>query len=175
MTVAVCDSGPLTHLWQIRLATLFGTFDALHLPEQVADEVRRHVPLDRLQAIAGCKIEVHPVEEAAIVGLRRRFWGQGILLQAADLAVLVLAQKLRPPLVLTDDLSLRKSVESVGLTPMGSVGILLRGYKHGLLNANTLDAAIDDLFVHSTLYLSPSFKAYVRRLIADILEKGETQ
>jgi hypothetical protein len=36
MTTAVCDSGPLTHLWQIGQWQAFGTFDAIHMSKLAA-------------------------------------------------------------------------------------------------------------------------------------------
>ena len=61
MTVAVCDSGPLTHLWQIDAWYLFRTFDALHLAVQVVSEIEGHVDLPQLAPLSGCVGEQHLV------------------------------------------------------------------------------------------------------------------
>ena len=110
MTCAVCDSGPLTHLWQIGLWPALGTFQTLHIAEQVAHEVREHVALDRLEELAGCALHVHAVSEQEIRSAQSTLPPE-VELQPADLATLALTQRLAPDLVLTDDLSLRRVVE----------------------------------------------------------------
>ena len=143
----------------------FRTFDAIHVPEQVAREVARHVSLAQLTVVTGRDVSVDAVSEQEIAAARRTV--PAILtLHEADLATLALARRQAPDLVLTDDLATCQAVEAQGQTPMGSVGVLLRGFKAGLLDAVALDQAIESIFVHSSLYLSPNFKSYVRRLIA---------
>jgi predicted nucleic acid-binding protein len=161
----VTDSGPLTHLWQIGQWRTFRTFDTIHAPVQVSEEVAGHVPLMQMAVLAGRDVSVDEVAEHEIAVVRQAF-SASLTLHEADLAALALARRLAPDLVLTDDLATRQAVEVQGQIPMGSVGILLRAYKAGLLDAAALDQAIDGLFVHSTLYLSSNFKSYVRRLIA---------
>ncbi|GIV80187.1 MAG: hypothetical protein KatS3mg050_4581 [Litorilinea sp.] len=172
MTSAVCDSGPLTHLWQIKMWPVFGTFETLHVAEQVSLEVSGHLDLDRMTDLASCALHIHAVSEQE-VELTQRTFPLEVVLQYPDWATLTLARRLTPDLVLTDDLDLRRALEAQGQVPMGSVGLLLRAYKAGLLNTDALNRAIDALFVHSTLYLSPVFKSYVRRLIAKAIGKDE--
>ncbi len=166
MKVVVCDTGPLTHLWQIDLWSAFSPFHTIHLSGQVAREVEQHVVLKQLEQ-AHCTINIHTVEHTRIKAKQPIFPDLAI----ADLSVLILAEDLSPGLVLTDDLPLRRALESQKHKPMGSVGLLLYAYKVGLLSCESLETTIDRLFVHSTLYLSPQFKSYVRNLIDDEIQK----
>jgi predicted nucleic acid-binding protein len=164
MTAVVRDSGPFTHLWQIDQWQAFRTFEAMHVPAQVAREVARHVPLAEMPTYTGRDVIVDEVSEQEIMGVRQASPG-GLTLHEADLATLALARRQSPDLVLTDDLATRQAVEAQGQMPMGSVGVLLRAYKAGILDA----VALEGLFVHSTRYLSPNFQTYVRRLIAEMI------
>lgn len=165
MRSVVCDTGPLTHLWQIDLWAAFRAFDTIHLPEQVVKEVEQHVGLKQLRKSEACTLQIHPVSQPQIESVRRSTRSSSFMLQVTDLAVLVLSKILKPDFTLTDDLTLRRALEEQGQTPMGSVGLLLYAYKSNLLSQQQLDQSIDRLFVQSTLYLSPQFKSYVRKLI----------
>ena len=116
MTSAVCDSGPLTHLWQIGLWSVFGTFWAFHIAAQVAREVHEHVVLDRMKEFAGCASHIHTVSEQEIESTQSAFPSE-IKLQHPDWATLALARRLAPDLVLTDDLDLRRAIETDGQVP----------------------------------------------------------
>lgn len=50
---AVCDSGPLTHLWQIELWPVFGTFERIFIAEQVQEEVSSFVDLQHFGSLCG--------------------------------------------------------------------------------------------------------------------------
>ncbi len=165
MMSVVCDTGPLTHLWQIDLWAAFSAFDTIYLPDLVVREVEQHTELEQLSTIAECRLEICSVSQAKIESIRQSTLPLSLTLQVTDLAILALSHEISPDFVLTDDLTLRRALEGQGHTPMGSVGLLLYAYKTGLLNQEQLDQAIDRLFVQSTLYLSPQFKSYVRKLI----------
>jgi predicted nucleic acid-binding protein len=171
--IVVCDSGPLIHLWEIGLWSSFGTFETVHVPQQVVEEVQHYVELEEFERLSGCPLYRHPVTVEQLAATRATVT-RSESLQLADIATLALADAIQPTLALTDDLALRQALEAHGHQPMGTVGIILRGYKHNLVERGALDGLVDKLFVQSTLYLSANFKNYVRKLVTEALEeKGD--
>lgn len=164
MMCAVCNSGPLTHLWQIGLWPAFQAFSAIYVPERVIQEVETHVPLAEFTNIAMRHIHKEAIAKDELADCRAALTKERFLSET-DVAVVALAQRLRPDLTLTDDLTLRRALEKCELQVMGSVGLVVHAYKIGLLTDPTLDDAIELLFSQSSLYLSPQFKSYVRKMI----------
>lgn len=71
--------------------------------------------------------------------------------------------RIRP--ILTDDMELRKALESRGHEAVGSIGVAVRAYKVGKLTREGLEDLIDDLFSRSSLHLSKGFRQFVRDML----------
>ena len=160
----ISDTGPLLHLHEIGRLACLDVFDHLILPNLVLEELDRYrVHLQDLVIPTLAISEIHVPQskwrEALPSSERQR-------IQSADAQVFFLAQDRQFDLpVLTDDLALRRLVESRGGLVVGSIGVLIRAYKHDLLDHRGLSLAIDALFSHSTLHISAGFKVYVTKLI----------
>jgi predicted nucleic acid-binding protein len=118
-------------------------------------------------AKAGIEINVVPVAES--------IWKEILLIpdlsriQPADAQVFAVARdRSFQVIALTDDLALRKLLEREGATVVGSIGLLIRGYRDGRLTRDALDKCIDDLLGKSTLHLSRAFRSYVRQLVEEL-------
>ena len=164
---ALCDTGPLLHLHEIDCLDTLAVFDQLTLAPLVVAELERYgIDLQRIEA-AGVPITVAATPDAGDPVLLRAS-GQP-LIQPADAQVLSLAESAQFQVpVLTDDLTLRRIVETRGATVTGSVGIVVRAYSTGRLSRGDLMAGVDALFERSTLHLSPAFRAFIRQLLAEL-------
>jgi hypothetical protein len=137
------------------------------MPALVAGELRRRDIEPNEMRIAGLTVHIQDamVDDASlgIVHPLRAY------LQPADVEVfqLALADGFRVP-VLTDDLTLRRTLEAHGAITVGSIGILLRAFAGGLMDRNELDESVDALFTRSTLHLSIGFRRYIQRLLQDL-------
>ena len=145
MMRVVCNSGPLTHLWQIELWPAFQAFSAIYVPDLVIQEVETHVPLAEFTNIAMRHIQREAIAEDELAACRASLTEERFLSET-DVAVVALAQRLRPDFTLTDDLTLRRAIEKCELQFMGSVGLVMYAYKIGLLTDSRLDDAIEGYF-----------------------------
>lgn len=158
--IAVSNTGPVRHLFEIGQVQTLTLFSDIYFPKQVKDELTAQGMWGSLERAAGRCMHVEYVSDADVDALLTTF--TSFKLHRADASV---AKRLKPSAVLTDDLNLRKALESLGLTAVGSVGILIRCFKLGRFGKSELEAMLDTLFTGSTLYLSKAFKARVKAMI----------
>ena len=164
MTSAIADAGPVLHLHEIDQIDCLKVFDHLSIPDLVAQELR------------GLQLDLSHVNiSIAITTIQSAEWNPVIgevgkpIIHPADAQIFALARsrQFQEP-VLTDDLALRRHLESAGATVVGTVGILVRGYSSGRLTRTDLDNAVELLFTVSTLHTSRAFKTYVQTLLSGL-------
>lgn len=159
LETAVSDTGPVLHLGEIDKIAELKQFDKVAVSDIVKAELRRHNIFDSVETILGNTLEVHKVKLSEITAQHNAL--SGYMLHRADLSVAALASRLTPDIVLTDDLELRKALESQGSTVVGSIGVLFRSFYNGPLSKDELRAILDQLFDDSTLYLSKGLKVHI--------------
>ena len=167
MSEAIADTGPILHLHEIDQLKALTIFSRLTIPDLVAEELRNFEIDPRRLEIAGVMTSVVVVEKDKWETANTET-GQTAI-QPADAQVFILAQSNQfRPLVLTDDLALRRRLEDKNTTVVGSIGILVRAYTTELLERSELVNAVEALCTNSTLYMSSPFQAFVRHLITNL-------
>jgi len=132
---------------------------AIAISSQVRAELRRHLVRDKFSQLFDGIIRVERVTLPEIAQQRDRLQGFG--LHKADLSTAVLVERLKPNVVLTDDLQLRKALETQGHRVVGSVGVVVRAFTFGIVTRAELHTAIDELLDGSSLYASKAFRKHV--------------
>jgi len=145
---AVADTGPLIHLAEIGCLPLLTIFEELHIPEGVwleADRpatIRKELTFSKRHILEIGEITSFTVDH----GLER--------LQAGERESLLLCSKLRVPVLLTDDLAVRRAAKAIGLTPVGSLGIVARAYYMGRIAREAAEKYLQDLYTVSSLFVT---------------------
>jgi len=162
---AVADTGPVLHLQEIGKLETLALFSPLILSTFVAAELEaRGVVAARLRE-ATIDIIVAQVNESEWMEILEL----GPQIQPADAQVFALVRARRyQVLALTDDLTLRRLLESHGAQVTGTVGVLVRAYSSRRLSRSELEGAIEALFDDSSLFISRAFRLYVKKLLADL-------
>ena len=137
----------------------------IHISRQVADEIARRGFSDRAALALADRLAVNPVSDEELTAQQETL--HAFRPHQADLSVAVLAARLQPTVVLTDDLDLRKGLEFQGHNVVGSIGILVRGRQMGQVSPEDFQGSLEHILDGSSLYLSRFFRSYVRELMRD--------
>ena len=145
---AVADAGPLIHLYEVGYTHLLTLFDALHIPDAVwAESVGegRIPPLDLDNVQCHALVDRH-VDQFVHTHLLNN-------LHAGERESLFLCHQLDIDL-LTDDLAARKAAKQLKVRPVGSLGIVVRGYREGLLTHSEAEQTLMALYEKSSLFVT---------------------
>lgn len=166
MNKSITDTGPPLHLNQIDYVRLLEMFETIVISGQVKEELQDLNIWYSLKKEETLHIQEETVNDIEISDEKNRW--RDHKLHMADLSVLVLVRRMMDTLILTDDLELRKAIGSLNRVVIGSVGILIRGYRERKLNMDELHKCVNLLFNDSSLYLSRAFRVRVLKLIEEL-------
>lgn len=133
----ISNSSPLIALEQIgHLHLLESLFGEVWVPSAVVNEVAMTVSLPP-------SIQLRPISNALAATVLKTTLGAG----ESEAITLALQEKAR--LIILDDRPARRMAESLGLTVMGTLGILSSAKKRGMISAvKPLIAALDQVHFH---------------------------
>ena len=147
----VTDAGPLIHLTEIDALHVLTVFNTLHVPQAVWAET---VDQDRVSAqdLATFQLVRHatPAVEVAQFAQTQHLTS----LHGGEQACLFLCRQLKVSLLLTDDLAARDAARRLGLTPVGSLGVVVRAYREGAIMLNDAERLLADLYAVSSLFVT---------------------
>jgi predicted nucleic acid-binding protein len=97
-------------------------------------------------------VQRHTVSQAEVTSfITEHGWEN---LQAGERECLYLCQQVGVPLLLTDDLTVREVAKTLNLTPVGSLGIVVRAYRRGCITLADAEHYIAALYDVSSLFVT---------------------
>lgn len=169
MTAAVADAGPLIHLAEIGLLRTLQIVQTLYVPDEVWLETvgMGRVEQEALEALAVIQRETVTATEVEQLirahGLER--------LHQGEKESFALCRARGVSLLFTDDLAAREAARDLGLTPVGSLGIIVRACRQGLVSDAEAEEGLRDLYDVSTLFVTA---AIVDMALDQLRQLGES-
>lgn len=160
--IVVTDNGPIIHLSEIGQIECLNLFRPVCVPSLIYEEIKAK----RGPGFGEIEGEVFEIKKIIKKddNLIETF-SEHYILSRPDASVLALAYRMGAEIVFTDDLDLRDAVKSRKMTPVGTIGILLRAYREGQLSNRKLNEALDDLLDRSSLFITKELIAQAKKAI----------
>lgn len=153
VVAAIADAGPIIHLAEIEALSFFCVFDPLHVTDAVWQETVGCGRVSRCDFLSLNVVKRYePIQETKLVE-----WTQKKKLEHlhnGEQESLFLCQEIAVPIILTDDLAVRDSAKKLSFTPVGSLGVVIRAYRNGLILHSDAERYIRDLQEESSLFVT---------------------
>lgn len=150
--IVICDAGPLIHLAEISGLSLLSIFETLHIPDAVWSETveRSRVSSEDLWKLNVVQRHALPQESIAQFVQTNRLAN----LHNGERECLYLCHKINIATLLTDDLAVRDAAKRLNLQPVGSLGVVVRAYKEGLISLIKAEQLMLELYTVSSLFVT---------------------
>lgn len=169
INVSVADAGPVIHFAEIGCLSLLGVFECVHIPEAVWIET---VGLSRVvehELLEKANVQRHDLDRLKV----DQFITENELsfLQYGEKESLFLCKQIDVLIILTDDLAVRKVSTNLNLTPVGSLGIIVRAYKLKLISYDDAKHYLEALYDVSSLFVTRAIVELAIELISKPKER----
>jgi len=167
---AVIDTGPIIHLIEIKGLEVLEIFDHIIIPETVIDELEIKGKFNEKMLPKKITTKITTLNKEIIAHSKKIV--TKYKLSKVDSTVLSTAISKKLKLIITDDLELREISQEFGLTPIGSIGIILRAYRENIIDKRTVLDFLDKLYTQSSLFITRQLINYSKKAIRDYSKKS---
>jgi len=156
---AVSDTGPIIHLEEINLIRAFNIFSEVMIPLEVERELK--------------KSKIHLLKKIKVIELLPNFKDKVKILtnqENLDLGeafAIVLAMQEKSDYFLTDDLDARHVAIKYNLNIHGTIGIVLRAFREGIIDKGIAIEKVNELYRVSSLFITKDLVDEVINAIND--------
>lgn len=154
--VAVLDTGPLIHLDQVGFSRSLNIVEKILLSDEVIREFGTNSPLPKNAVRKG-------IEKAGkdLSSFLTEEFGIGL----GEATAIALGRQEGVRFLFTDDLDAREVARHYGLEPHGTLAIVTRAYREGVLSKADAIMCIERLSSESSLYLTSDLVRWSRKQI----------
>lgn len=152
VNIAVADASPLIHLNEIGCLSLLRIFEILHIPGAVWLETVGQYRVLQKDILALGIVQQHNLPQSEIIRFTQEKGFEN--LQDGERECLYLCKQIGVSILLTDDMAVREKANSLSLTPVGSLGVVVRAYRAGLVSLDNAERHITDLYSVSSLFIT---------------------
>ena len=162
MTIIVSDTSPVRALAHLGLLPVLETlFGEVLVPDSVAQEL-----LDPPSSFARIDVADFGFLKVSCATNRQRVAELREQLDFGEAEAIALAQEVRAEALLIDERAGRNAARQLGLSPLGTVGLLLRAKERGL--CGDIAPLLDQLRSELRFFISGSFYVHALRLAGEL-------